>query len=425
MNRRNFLQKTSAFAVGTGAYTVAWSKVPEIAAKLKQYRDSDDLTEDEDYWRMIRQAYSTAPGIINLNNGGVSPQPKTVQDAHNRYMALSNEVPSYYMWRVLDRNREPVREKLATLAGVSSDEIALNRNASEALDTIIFGIDLEAGDEVVLSKQDYPNMVHAWNARSRRHGVRLKWVDLNLPSTDTEALANQYISKFTRRTKVVHLTHMLNWTGQIMPVARVAEVARKRGIKVIVDAAHSFAHLNIKLPDLGADYIGVSLHKWLCASIGTGMLYVRKELISSLWPLIPNSEPLSDDIRKFENLGTRSFPAEMSVGAAIDFHNMIGSERKAKRLHYLKSYWIDRCRDIPGFKLWTPPEQGFSGAIAAFSIEGMETIPFFNALYQKYGIHTSPSIWEQISGIRIAPHVYTRIEDLDKLVKAVREIAAQ
>ena len=268
---------------------------------------------DDDFWRQIRMAYAASPNIVNLNNGGVCPAPRATMDALDYYNRMCNEAPSYYMWRILDEDREPLRQNLARLAGVPADEIAINRNATEALNTVIFGLNLKAGDEVVLSKYDYPNMINAWKQREKREGIKLVWVDLELPSENAAYLTEAYAAKFTANTKVVHLTHVINWSGQILPVRNIADRAHARGIEVLIDGAHSFALIDYKIPDLGGDYFGTSLHKWLCAPFGSGMLWVKKEKIKKLWPLLSHPEPEIDNIRKLESFGTRSFPSEMAI----------------------------------------------------------------------------------------------------------------
>jgi selenocysteine lyase/cysteine desulfurase len=404
--------------------TIPLLNTPALANKPWQLTDYQglDVTQNEDFWHLIRQAYTVSPNVINLNNGGVSPQPLVVQDALDRYNRYANEAPTYYMWQVMDQNREPLREKLADLAGCSPEELAINRNATEALDTVIFGLSLQKGDEVVLTKQDYPNMINAWKQRETRDGIRLKWINLELPLENDDLIVRQFTEQFTPRTKVVHITHIINWTGQILPVRKIADEARRRGIEVLVDAAHTFAHLDYKIYDLGADYWGTSLHKWLSAPFGTGLLWVKKEKIKALYPLIPHHEPQSDNIRKFEALGTRSFPTEMATGQALDFHNMIGTKRKQDRLHYLKNYWVEKCLQFPNFKINTSLKPEYACAIAHFSIQGMKSEDISARLFNQFKIHTVAINWENISGVRVTPHVYTSLKDLDKLVKAIQSL---
>ncbi|MCB0668846.1 MAG: aminotransferase class V-fold PLP-dependent enzyme [Saprospiraceae bacterium] len=383
----------------------------------------EDVTTDEDFWHQVKMAYTVSPTLVNLNNGGVCPQPRVVQDAVERYNQLSNETPSYYMWRILDDGRETIRQKLAQIGGCSADEIAVNRNASEALETVIFGLRLERGDEVVLTKQDYPNMINAWKQRAHRDGIVLRWIDLDLPSEDADAITKAYVEAFTDRTRVVHITHVINWIGQVIPARKIADAAHERGIDVVIDAAHSFAHLVYDIPDLGGDYLGTSLHKWLCAPFGSGMLWVKKEKIKNLYPLFGSPDPESEDIRKFEHLGTRSFAIEQAIGQAIDFHLMIGAERKFKRLHYLKNYWMNALAETESIEFFTSRNPQFGGGIGFFSIKEIEPGKVGQQLQSK-NIHVVPIKWEHFSGIRVTPNVYTLTSDLDRFINAVKEIAA-
>ncbi|MBD0284076.1 MAG: aminotransferase class V-fold PLP-dependent enzyme, partial [Flavisolibacter sp.] len=307
-NRRLFIRNISAFSATAFLSSLmqpAWSRNLQRVAQEAKYLSADDLMKEEDFWYYIQQAFTVSSAIINFNNGGVSPAPKTVQEAMKRYYDYSNEAPSYYMWRILDQGRETLRNNLARQAGCHAEEVAINRNSSEGLETVIFGLPLKRGDEVVASKQDYPNMVHAWKQREQRDGIKINWVNLDLPSEDEAYLVKQYVGAFTPKTRVVHITHIINWNGQILPVRKIADEARKRGIDVLVDGAHSFAHFDFTIPELNCDYFASSLHKWLYAPIGSGMLYVRKEKIKDIYPLFASDNPLKEDIRKFEHLGTR------------------------------------------------------------------------------------------------------------------------
>ena len=271
-NRRSFIRQASTLLGSIALHRNFAAAYPGLPPSPK-FEPSDD---EEDFWRQIRQAYAANPSIINLNNGGVSPSPRATMDALDYYNRMCCEAPSYYMWRILEEDREPLRYNLAALAGVSTDEIAINRNSTEALNSIIFGLNLKAGDEVVLSKYDYPNMINAWRQREKRDGIRLVWVDLDLPSEDENYLSNAFASKFTDKTRIVHLTHIINWNGQILPVRKIADRAHERGIEVLVDSAHAFALLDYKIPDLGCDYWGTSLHKWLCGPFGSGLLWIKR-----------------------------------------------------------------------------------------------------------------------------------------------------
>ena len=388
-------------------------------------KDLDSFASDEDLWAWVREAYTVSPNIINLNNGGVAPQPKVVQDAHIRYYQYCNEAPSYYMWQILDQGREPLREKLAGICGCDKDEIAINRNSTEGLNTVIFGLNLKAGDEVVLTKQDYPNMINAWKQREKRDGIKLVWIDIPLPLENEDEIASYYIKAFTSKTKVVMVTHLINWCGQIMPVRKIADAAHQRGIEVIADGAHTLGHFYFKVPELGCDYFASSLHKWMSAPFGSGLLYIRKEKIKDVWALLSNNEPDGTDIRKFESLGTRSFASEMAIGAAVDFHDVMGSKRKEARLRFLKDYWVDQVKELPKVSFNQPKSKKLSCAIASLSIEGKKPEEISSELFTQYKIHTVAINWENIHGVRVTPNVYTSLKDLDKLAAAVKKIATR
>jgi selenocysteine lyase/cysteine desulfurase len=424
--RRSFLQKAgiaSATAFLSSLTKPAWSRNLEKAIQGAAKISPEELATDEEFWYYIQQSFTVSSSLINLNNGGVSPAPKTVQDAMKRYYDFSNEAPSYYMWRILDQGRETLRSNLAKMAGCSPEEIAINRNSSEGLETIIFGLPLSAGDEVVVAKQDYPNVVNAWKQRELRDGIRINWINLELPSEDEKYLVQQYVNAFTPKTKAVNITHIINWNGQIIPVKKIAAEAHRRGIDVLVDGAHSFAHFEFKIPDLDADYFASSLHKWLYAPIGSGMLYVKKDKINKIYPLFASDIPLKEDIRKFEHLGTRPFFIEQAIGKALEFHDMIGSERKEKRLHYLKNYWMEKVKDVPKVKLSTSMNPKWGCAIGMVSIEGKKPGELDSYLFNNYKIHATTIEWENIKGVRLTPNVYTTTKNLDVLVEGIVNFA--
>ncbi len=421
-SRRAFIQKMGLLSSATIAVNLlqtAWGKNLELALKKVESTSPVDLATNEDFWHYVQQSYTIAPNFINLNNGGVAPAPKSVADNMKTNYDICNQAPSYFMWRIIDVGREQLRKNLAQLAGCSAEEIALHRNTSEALETVIFGIELKAGDEVVLAKQDYPNMIGAWKQREKREGIKLVWVNLELPSEDENYLIKQYTDVFTTKTKLVQITHMINWIGQKMPVRKIADEAKKMYIDVLVDGAHTFAQFEFLIPELNCDYFGTSLHKWLGAPIGTGFLYVRKEKIKNIWPLFGASEKEEENIRKFEHLGTRPFYIEEAIDKAIDFHDMIGSKRKEERLLYLKNYWMNKVKDLPKVKLHTSFKKEFGCAIGLVSIEGKKPSELDTFLWDNYKIHTVGIVWENISGVRITPNVYTSIKNLDRLVDGI------
>ncbi len=420
-SRRNFIRLFSGAMTGLPFLQAV---NPAFAMEASQHNfQQGSFSTDEDFWGWIREAYTVSPNIINLNNGGVAPQPKVVQDAHIRFYQYCNEAPSYYMWQILDQGREPLREKLAGICGCDPEEIAINRNSTEGLNTVIFGLNLKQGDEVVLTKQDYPNMINAWKQREKRDGIKLVWIDLPLPIEREDDIVKHYTSAFTSRTKVVMVTHLINWTGQIMPVRKIADEAHKMGIEVIADGAHTLAHFDFKIPDLGCDYFASSLHKWMSAPFGSGLLYIKKEKIKNVWALLSNNEPDGTDIRKFESLGTRSFAAEMSIGTAADFHEMIGAPRKEARLRFLKDYWVNQVKGLGKVSFLQSNNPKMSCAIANIAIEGKKPEEVSSELFNKHKIHCVAINWENIHGVRITPNVYTSLKELDKLVSGIKKMA--
>ena len=418
----------AAGAAGTldtlAAIDPSFGRQLEKKLSLLENMSLDASADNEDFWSWIRESYTVSPNIVNLNNGGVSPQPKVVQDAHIRFYQYSNEAPSYYMWRILDQGRENLRIKLAGICGTLPEEIAINRNATEGLNTIIFGLNLKEGDEVVLSRFDYPNMMNAWKQREKRDKIKLVWIDIPQPIEDDAGIVQLYEKAITPKTKIVHITHLINWTGNIVPCRAIADMAHKKGCEVIVDAAHTFAHMDFKLPDTGADYLATSLHKWLSAPFGSGLMYIRKEKITNVWALLSAEEPDGNSIKKFENLGTRSSAAEMAIGAAADFYTIIGAKRKEARLRFLKDYWLQKVAGQPHMNLYTSLKPTQSCAIATIGFEGWQAQDIERTLFDKYKIHTVSMVHEKVNGIRITPNVYTSTQELNLLVKGLKEISA-
>lgn len=416
MKRREFLPSLAA----TVGATMLTSQAIALPEEIRP--NSPAAYADEDFWEQIRTQFRTG-GIINLNNGGVSPHPICVEEAFFDYHRICNEAPSYNMWRRLDIYKQEAKEKLATIAGCGIDEIAINRNTTEALITIINNLPLRPGDEVVLSTFDYPRLMNAWKVRQEREGIVLRWVNPEEGFPDDDTVIQRYISQFTKKTRVVHLTHMINWTGRVIPVKAIIEQAKKTGITTIVDAAHSFAHIPFKIPDLGCDYLGASLHKWLSAPFGSGMLYVNKNKLHTIYPIFPSEKSLYNDIRKFEELGTRNNAAEFAIADAVDFYLQVGIERKYERLLELRDYWVNQVKRHPKIKIHTPLEKGRSGSITLAEIVHRDVHEVDSYLINTYNIHTVGIQHEGINGTRITPNIYTSKSELDLLVKGLLELA--
>ena len=417
MHRRDFLS-AALVAFQSGATARAQS-----AAAATSGRPADAVARDEDFWFNIRHAFTVDRNIINLNNGGVSPAPKVVMDTEIRLLEMENMNPTYYMWRILDPGLETVRRRLARAFGCDSEEIAITRNASEALEIVQLGLDLKPGDEVITTNQDYPRMVATWLQRQRRHGIVLKQLTFPVPPPGLDYLYHRIADAITPRTRVIHICHMTNRTGQIFPVQRICRLGRERSIEVIVDGAHSFCQFPFRHADLDCDYFGTSLHKWLLAPIGTGMLYVRKSKIPKIWPMMGADDELRADIRKFEQIGTHPASQRNAITEALDFHEGIGVERKAARFRYLRRRWTDRVRDLPRVKILNSDDPEQSCAIGFLSIDGFEAGKLYGYLWSKYRIWTSPTVMPgEYQGVRITPNVYTTLEEIDTFAEAVEQI---
>lgn len=426
-HRRSFLKKSlSAAAAFSLPSLTSKARAEDVSEALLDLNKLSPMyaAQDEDLWARMSQAYTGSSNLINLNNAGVSPQPKIIQDAVIRYYQFSNEAPSHYMWHVLDKGREPVRNNLADLAGVSPELITLTRNTTESLAIVTYGLTLNKGDEIVMTRQDYPNMIQAWKQREMRDGIKINWINFELPIENEDRIVKSFIDATTPKTKIWHISHMINWTGQLLPAKRLCEEARKRNIISIVDGAQTFGQLDFKIPDVNPDYFGTSLHKWLGAPFGTGFLYMKKEHIAGLWPLFSSENPRSEDIRKFEVAGTRFSPADLAISHAIDFHNAIGVKRKEERLRFLKNYWCEKLSKHPRIKINISLKPEFSCGVGHFSIDGIDVTKVNALLLFTHQIHTTPMICENVNGIRVSPNVYTSTKDLDTFVEAVFKIAS-
>lgn len=392
------------------------------ATRFVANRSPEDVARDEDFWFEIQRAFTVDRTFINLNNGGVSPSPRIVQDAMRRYLEFSNLATTHTMWRILEPQIESVRRRLARAFGCDPEEMAITRNASEALEICQLGLDLKRGDEVVTTTHDYPRMLNTWNQRQRRDGIVVKKVSLSVPPPGLDYLAERIEAAVTPRTRVIHFCHITNLTGQIFPVKRICKFGRDRGIEVIVDGAHAFAHFPFTHADLDCDYYGTSLHKWLTAPHGTGFLYVRRSKIPALWPLMPAEESQDKDIRKFEEIGTHPAANHNAINEALDFHEGIGAERKAARLRYLFHRWAKRLEGKKGVRILTSFDPQQSCALATFSVEGVDPSALGSYLFDKYRIISTPIVHQEFSGIRITPNVYTTLQEVDTFAEAVEKV---
>ncbi len=362
--------------------------------------------------------------MINLNNGGVCPSPKVVQDAMRRDLEYSNQAPVYTMWRILEPQIESVRQRLARAFGCDAEEMAITRNASEALENVQLGLDLAPGDEVLTTDQDYPRMNTTWDQRRRREGVHVRMFPFETPPPSMQDLVDRFEQPITPRTKVIHFCHITNLSGQIFPVREICRLARARGIHTIVDGAHAFAHFPFKRDDLECDFYGTSLHKWLLAPHGTGFLYVKSEHIGRVWPLMAAPESMNDNIRKFEEIGTHPAANHNAIAEALTFHEGIGPERKAARLRYLRDRWMRRLDGLPGVTLHTSYDPAMSCGLANVAIAGVDPGELTTHLWQRHRIIVTPIGHPSCTGIRVTPNVYTTLDEIDRFSEAMEEVVA-
>jgi isopenicillin-N epimerase len=423
MTRRGFLGRASVGVGAVAALADDWTAI--VAAATPSRGGAAEVGSDEDYWREIQQAFTLDRTMINLNNGGVSPSPRVVHEAYKRYLDISNQAPSYYMWQVVEPNIEAVRRQLAGEFGCDPEELAITRNASEALQAAQLGIDLKPGDEVVTTSQDYPRMLDTWEQRVRRDGIVLRKISFPVPPPSQRDLADRLIGALSPRTRVLHFCHITNLTGQIFPVREICRAARDRGIRTIVDGAHAFAHFPFRAADLECDVYGTSLHKWLLAPVGTGFLYVRRPLVKTIWPLTPAHERLGDDIRKFEEIGTHPAAAHNAIAEALQFHQAIGAERKAARLRFLKDRWARRLESRPGARVLTSFDPAQSCAICNLSITGMDPHKLAEHLWARRRIFVTPIKHDEFDGIRVTPNLYTTLTEIDTFSQAIEDVLAR
>ena len=384
------------------------------------------LAEEEAYWSQIQRAFDVDRTMVNLNNGGCSPSPTHVLEQMVRDLRFSNELPVYNMWQVLEPRIESVRRDLARDFGCDPEEMAITRNASEANEIMIFGLDLKPGDEVIVTNQNYGRMLTTWRQRARREGIVLKEISFRVPPPSQEYLAERFREALTPRTRVIEVTHITNLTGQIMPVRELVELARPRGIEVFVDGAHAYAHFPFTRDELGCDFYGTSLHKWLLAPIGAGFLYVRKEKQPKLWPLMAAPPDMDGNIRKYEEIGTHPAANHNAIAAALAFHRGIGADRKVARLRWLRDRWAKRiAAESDRVRVLTPLDSPYSGAIGFFTVTGMDMARLHAWLFERYRIVNTLITHPEFVGLRITPNVYTTPDEIDlfaeKVIEAIRK----
>ena len=421
-DRRTFLASLAGATASLPVFRSSAITEARRASEVAGARAAATVAEDEAYWSTIQRAFDADRTMVNLNNGGVSPSPSHVLEAMIRDLRFSNELPVHHMWSVLEPRIESVRRDVARDFGCDPEELAITRNASEAQEIMILGMDLKRGDEVIVTNQNYPRMLTAWRQRVRRDGIVLKEISFPVPPASMQQVVDRFREAITPRTKVIEVTHITNLTGQIMPVRQLVDLARPLGIQVFVDGAHAYAHFPFTRDELGCDYYGTSLHKWLLAPVGTGFLYVRRERIKALWPLMAAPPEMDENIRKYEEIGTHPAANHNAISAALAFHRAIGSERKIARLRYLRDRWAKRLvAESDRVKVLTPLDSPYAGAIGFFTVAGMDTDKLYGWLIEKNKIVTTPITHPEFKGIRITPNVYTTLDEVDLFAEKVLE----
>ncbi len=416
MDKRGFLRTLGGTALGLAFGREAWARYAALPA--------DRLAQDETFWAAIRRQYRLTDEYINLENGFFLMQSQPVLEAFiARARDINHQATRYMRTRQAD-DKLAVRRRLAAMAGCSADELIVTRNTTESLDTVIAGFDWRPGDEAVMAAQDYGAMLDQFRLMARRHGMTNRVVSLPTDPRSDEEIVRLYQDAITPRTRLVMVCHMVNITGHILPVAAVCAMARRRGVPVMVDGAHTFGQLDFRIPDLGCDYYGASLHKWLGTPIGAGILYVRRDRIAALWPMFGEGGVADDDIRKLNHTGTHPPHTDLAIHDALDFHETIGIARKQARLHWLQRYWTGQVRGTPGLTLNTPSDPARSGAIANVGVDRLSPEELMRTLFDRYRIWTVAIDAAGVRGVRVTPHLFTTTGELDALVRALRALAA-
>ena len=416
MHKRDFLRSLGATTVATLLGEQLWAQYAPLPAA--------ELAGAEDFWVALRKKYRLKPDYINLEHGYYSMQATPVLEAFINDVREVNYQASYYMRTVQTPNKEASRAELARLAGCSVDELIITRNTTESLDTVIAGYDWKPGDEAVMAVQDYGAMLDQFALQSRRYGVVNRMVSLPNDPTSDDAIVQLYAKAITPKTRLLLVSHLVNITGQILPVRKIADMAHARGVAVAVDGAHAFAHLDFRIPDLGVDYYAASLHKWLGVPLGAGILYVKRDRIAPLWPVFGDQGFADGDIRKLNHTGTHPVHTDLAIRHAIAFHDSIGVQRKEARMRYLQQYWTTKVRGAKNVVVNTPVDPTRSAGIANVGVMTMKPGELAKVLLDRYRIWTVAIDRENVQGVRITPHLFTTTAELDVLVTALTEIGA-
>lgn len=394
----------------------------ELLTKQTRHIHADTIAQEEDFWEAIRSGYKLKPDYINLENGYYCFLPQEILESYLNHIREVNYQGSYYMRTVQWDNKRKMAAKLAELAGCTADELIITRNTTESLDMIIGGQSWKAGDEAVMAEQDYGAMLDMFKQVEKRYGVVRKVVSIpNHPASDEE-IVNLYARAITEKTRLLMVCHMVNITGQILPIRKICDMAHSKGVEVLVDGAHAFAHINFSIPDLDCDYYGASLHKWLSVPLGSGILYVKKGKSSKIWPLLGEEGKKEDDIYRLNHIGTHPVHTDLAIANAIEFYLKIGRDRKEARLRYLQNYWTSRVRNLSHIEVNTPEDPKRYCGIGNVGVKGMKPQELAETLLKKFKIYTVAIDGAGVHGCRITPNLYTTTKELDVFVESLKAL---
>jgi selenocysteine lyase/cysteine desulfurase len=424
-SRRDALRSLATLGIGVAAAPFPALDALRGHVAAAAHRDPRDLAADDAFWDGIRRAYDITPDFVQLENGYFSPCAREVHERYITHLRMVNARSSHYMRTTQADDKLAARRELARLFGCDDAELIITRNTTESLDTVISGLDWRAGDEAVMAAQDYGAMLDHFALMERRHGIVRREITLPMDPASDEEIVTAYERAITPRTRLLMVCHLVNITGQVLPVRAITAMAHRHGVQVLVDGAHAFAHLDFTVRDLGPiDYYGTSLHKWLGTPLGAGFLYVRHDRIAPLWPLYGDRSFADDDIRKLNHTGTHPVATDLAIRDAIAFHEAIGIARNSARLRWLQRYWTERVRDLPNVVFNTPRDASRTAAIANVGVRGLAPGELARRLLTEHSVFTVAIDGAGVLGVRVTPHVFTNTAELDRLVRAITQLAA-
>ena len=417
MDKRRFIKSLGALSFSPLISASKLTDFEPISKTLPVIDNEDEL------WKTVRSHYTLKDEYVNLESGYYNIIPNPILEHFINHVKHVNIEGSFYMRNDLNKNKDRVTSELANIVGSSPDQIAITRNATESLDLVISGFPWKKGDEAIYAKQDYGTMKEMFEQISDRYGVVNKIISIpNHPKNDEEIVA-LYESQITSNTKLIMVCHMINITGQILPIKKICEMAHSYGVEVMVDGAHCVGHFDFSIDDFNCDYYGSSLHKWLATPLGAGLLYVNKNKTHRIWPLLANGNTNKSDIKRLNHIGTHPVHTDLAISNSIDYLKWIGMERKEKRMRFLQRYWSDKLRNVNNVIVNTPIDIHRSCGIGNVGLTNMSPSKMEDLLFEKYKIFTVAIDYANVKGCRISPNIFTTTKELDSFVDAVKELS--